>query len=194
MIPLNQKGFAALEALLILVIFAIIGGTGWYVMSSKNDIYQNYDSANSSSSPVNSATKKNFEIKEWGVKATYVGKVDLIYKVTSDNIGENWAQLSSKQMKQADPTCDEQSQLGGIIIRLHSGENLRGPAGDDTGQSVESAIKTGVISEYSQVGDYYYFFQRPQAACGSDGSQAAAFQGDTFDAAKQVAKSFTAAE
>ena len=82
--------------------------------------------------------------------------------------------------------------MGGIIVRLHSGDHLRGPSGDDTGQTVESAISSGVISEYSHVGDYYYYFQKPQAACGADGSKADQLQSPTLDAAREAAKSFVA--
>jgi uncharacterized protein HemX len=49
---INQKGFAALEAVLILVIAAIIGGTGYYVYQtynkstdSQNTAHQNAESA-----------------------------------------------------------------------------------------------------------------------------------------------------
>ncbi|HEX5448016.1 MAG TPA: hypothetical protein VFW90_02330 [Candidatus Saccharimonadales bacterium] len=47
----SQKGFAALEGLLILIIIAIIGGTGYYVWHSKNQIDSVYSSTANSSVP-----------------------------------------------------------------------------------------------------------------------------------------------
>jgi len=51
-----QKGFAAQEGLLILIIIAIIGGTGWYVLHSKNSANSVYKAADkvSSEQPVTS--------------------------------------------------------------------------------------------------------------------------------------------
>jgi hypothetical protein len=42
----NHKGFAALEGLLIFVIIAILGFTGWYVYSARNKTNQTLDNAN----------------------------------------------------------------------------------------------------------------------------------------------------
>lgn len=44
----TQKGFAVLESLLILVIIAIIGGTGYYVWHAKKYAYNTYDTTTSS--------------------------------------------------------------------------------------------------------------------------------------------------
>jgi hypothetical protein len=46
----NQKGFGAIEALLILVVVGIVGGTGYFVLNSKNDT-DKLLTADSSSSP-----------------------------------------------------------------------------------------------------------------------------------------------
>lgn len=45
----KQNGFAVLESLLILVIIAIIGGTGYYVWRSKNQTNKTLDNASSAS-------------------------------------------------------------------------------------------------------------------------------------------------
>ena len=37
---LNENGFSILEGLLILVIFGIIGGAGYYVYQSQKDTYE----------------------------------------------------------------------------------------------------------------------------------------------------------
>jgi hypothetical protein len=46
----NQKGFSAVEGMLILVIVGIIGGVGWYVWNSNNKANQSLDNASKASS------------------------------------------------------------------------------------------------------------------------------------------------
>lgn len=41
----NKSGFAVLETLLILIIIAIIGGTGWYVMTSKSKTNETFSNS-----------------------------------------------------------------------------------------------------------------------------------------------------
>ena len=45
MIKLKNKGFAGLEVLLIVVIAGIVGGTGWYVLRTKDKDNQNEQQA-----------------------------------------------------------------------------------------------------------------------------------------------------
>ena len=201
----KQKGFAVLESLLIIVIIAVIGGIGWYALHTKHQTDKILSQADkiSQSTPVNqskqtstsspTSSKKPLNIKEWGVQSQYSSPVDIIYTIKTDDIGEVWAQISSSQLTAADSECDTTSQLGGIIVRIKAGENLRGPAGQDTGQSVEAAISSGVLSEYSHVGDYYYYFQRPEATCGTT-QQTSNLQDETLSAAKAVAKNFQASQ
>jgi hypothetical protein len=59
---LNQNGFAALESLLILVIIAIIGGTGYFVWHSKSQVNKNLNNAavsNSSTDTKNNLSSNN---------------------------------------------------------------------------------------------------------------------------------------
>lgn len=173
----TQTGFAVLEGLLILVIVAIIGGTGYYVWHSKSQTDKNLDNASSTNqvTPTKDSTKKtntnvavsgnSIDIKEWGVKASYSENSTLIYKITSQGNGV-WAQLSSKEMYDMDPDCDASSQMAGIIVRQKTGSDLANPDGSDSGETIDSAVKDGTVSLYSKVGDYYYWYQSPQAACG----------------------------
>jgi hypothetical protein len=193
----TQKGFAVLEGLLLLVVVGMIAGSGWYAFHSKHqtDKILSQSEKTSQSTPAASKntviTQKYLTIKEWGVKGPYQSDVDLSYKITSDDIGEVWAQMSSTQLKAAAPECDEQSQMGGVIIRYHKGDDLRGPAGQDTGQTIEQAIKSNVLTEYSHVGDYYYYFEHPQAACGVS-QKSVDIQGSTLSAVKEAAQNFQA--
>jgi type II secretory pathway component PulJ len=49
----NPKGFSAIEALLILVIVAIIGGTGWYIWHSRSNTDKTLTANSSSTSNFN---------------------------------------------------------------------------------------------------------------------------------------------
>jgi Tfp pilus assembly protein PilV len=193
----TQSGFALVESLLIILILVIIGFGGYYVWHTQKQTDKTLDTAAATSQKAaqtesnNAATLKYLTIPEWGVKGAYTGNVDLTYKITSDDIGETWAQLSSKQLKAAAPECDEQSQMGGIIVRIHKGEDLRGPAGQDTGQTVDEAVGSQVLTEFSLVGDYYYYFEHPQAAC-STSQKATDAQSLTLDSAKNAAKNLKA--
>lgn len=195
----NNNGFALIESILIILTFVIIGFGGYYVWHTQRTTDKvNSDTVAAGNSQVVSKpdnTSKTLSIKEWGVKAKYTSGVDLIYNIKTDDEGESWAQTSSTQLVNSDPEhCSLDSQLGGIISRLHSGADMFGPAGQDTGVTIEQAIKDGSLSEYSHVGDYYYFYQHPQAACGSDGSESEKLQAKTLDAVQQAAKNLIAIE
>src|SRR5665213_1160694 len=55
---ISQKGFAALEGILILVIIAIIGGTGYYVWHSKNQTDKTLIAASNTNQTTTTKTNK----------------------------------------------------------------------------------------------------------------------------------------
>lgn len=75
----SQKGFAVLETLLILVILAIIGGTGWYVYKSKNDIYQSYDSTGNSQNSIPKKPAAKADTSTWKDYTNKAGRFSLKY-------------------------------------------------------------------------------------------------------------------
>lgn len=71
----NQKGFGAVEALIIVVIVGFMGFAGWYIWqknSTKNDTAQTnstkQDKDNSTKENKDKTEDKYLEIKEWGVR------------------------------------------------------------------------------------------------------------------------------
>lgn len=54
----NQKGFATIEAVLIIIIVAIVGGTGYYIYHATNKSNQALDTANSTANSVTVRQKK----------------------------------------------------------------------------------------------------------------------------------------
>ncbi|MBX4201449.1 hypothetical protein KW803_00935 [Candidatus Saccharibacteria bacterium] len=71
----NQKGFGAVEGLLILVIVGIIGFVGWYVWNAKNDADNKLDAANNTSqlTSVNKATSKQSTTESTPYNFTQLG-------------------------------------------------------------------------------------------------------------------------
>jgi hypothetical protein len=69
----SQKGFAALAGLLIIVILAIIGGTGYYVWHSKNQADSAYDkTANQSVKTIKTPTSRSLVESANAVKTTFL--------------------------------------------------------------------------------------------------------------------------
>src|SRR6185503_5287247 len=92
----TQKGFAALESLLILAIIAVIGGIGWYAYNSKSKTDKILSQADKISQDAPLATKKSsisptsqnyLTIKEWGIKIklTDASKITYTYSNKSGN-------------------------------------------------------------------------------------------------------------
>jgi hypothetical protein len=123
----EQKGFAALEGLLILVIIAIIGGTGWYVMKAKDNTDKTLSqTANSSAQKSNKAKTSNsrFDLKELGISIVLPPDLkDLTYdaqQITSVSGGKTTAlYMSSASFKKVQQKCygDSTSESFGAIGR-----------------------------------------------------------------------------
>lgn len=174
----GQKGFAAIEAVLVLVVVAILAGTGYYVYhaNKKTDATLNAASKASQSSPAKTTKKKAsakqpadstatqyFTIKEWGVRASETNGDTLTYKFVSGS--DNSIEVISQKLSQYG--CTDRGAGG--IARLKGTDpasNIYPPAPAD--QTV--AQYAAGISGYGHVGDYYYFFIHDQAACGNIGA------------------------
>jgi Tfp pilus assembly protein PilV len=105
----NQSGFSAIEALLILVIVGIIGGTGWYVMHANKNTNDTLN--NSGLGTATKSTKKASSVPapqadptaSWTPYSSKTGKFSLKYPTT-------WA--TSTKVKGCD-TEDSLILLGG---------------------------------------------------------------------------------
>ena len=167
----NYKGFSAVEALLVLVIIGIIAATGYFVMHAQKQTSKSLDNAASSSQAVaaskkSSSSKTYLEIKEWGVKAPYDGKLTIKYKIQTEG-SLMWADFSSDELNASDPNCTTDGGYGGAITKIKAGQDVALADGSASGQTVEQMIASGTLKTYSHIGNYYYYYQHPQAACGS---------------------------
>ncbi len=171
----SQSGFAALEAVLLVVIVAIIGGTGYFVYHANKKTNSTFNSAAkvAQSTPQQKTKKKSttpaktttttpaptqayFTITEWGVRAPYNGTDTLTYRLNADKTS---ATAISKQLVGLDAGC---ATFGaGQIARLSASDVLY-----DGGPTIAQAAVQDP-GDYGHVGNYYYHFVHDQAACGN---------------------------
>lgn len=79
---IDQRGFSALEVILIVVIVCLFGGIGWYVWG----INQTGSSNNNTSTTSTTEKTNTLTIKEWGVKLTDPEiPSDATYKIVTNN-------------------------------------------------------------------------------------------------------------
>ena len=173
----NQKGFTTVEGLLILVIVAIIGGTGYYVYHSQKQTDKTLDSAaNTSQSAVNqkttaakttqAASTGYLVIKEWGVKFKEdSSSTDAYYKFypADEDPNQQYLYLDSKDLD-AHSAPDGTSCAGEYIAILSRYNN--GDSGINDPMNAAIAEKT--------VGNYTYTMatlKQSAAACLYDDNQ-----------------------
>ena len=169
-----QQGFAVIEAILIIVIIAIAGGTGYYVYQSNNKAADTYDAAGDSASAVTQSNKKGANtdsraekylvIKEWNVK------IPLTEAISNANYrfenGYVYVGISG-----AGDICSASSSTGSIaaISRFTASE-----VDPDTNKTYLSAYDT-LESAYrpTLLNGYYYSLKGSQAACSDDDAELA---------------------
>jgi hypothetical protein len=170
----TEKGFTAVEGLLIILILLVIGGIGYMVYHNNHKTNTTTVSTTATKTPSSSSTKstkssqKYFTITQWGIKAPYNGNLSLEYSIASSN-GQTYAQLSSSQLDASDPECQSDGNDGGIITRYSSTDTVQNQDGTDSGLTPAQYFSKYDISPstYAHVGDYYYWYSHPQSACGS---------------------------
>jgi hypothetical protein len=163
-----QKGFAHVVGLVLVLLVAVVGGTGYFVWQSVQKADKN--SAAASQSKNNSTTNKTpqptqnvssqkyFKIKEWGVEAPYSGALNLQYRPGSDG---SYIIFSSKELIATDPAC----KTAAIINRAKPTKDM----GFGMTAAEEAAyLDNKGFKDHSFVGGYYYFASHGQAACSED--------------------------
>ena len=166
----NQSGFAILEALLILVIVAVISGVGWYAVHTKHqtDKILAQSEKTSQSVPLSaqktSAPQDYINIREWGVKLkTSDITRDAIYKV----VNEHTAYLTTGAYENVAPGCALNGKTGSLI-RGKAGYEVVGPGSytiENSGTSYVNDAGQTVQQNPVKVGEYYFMWSGPQAPC-----------------------------
>jgi len=176
--PFNQKGFAAAQAILLVVILAMIGGTGYFVYQANKKTDDTYNQASqvAQTSPAKKIAKKKavakantpsqaqryLEIKEWGVRLPVPANVnteDIYYAINSTSFQPNdIAWLGSSKLKAIAASCDPGSKgsspFGGIERLTPANYQISLQHPDDSG-----------VSAGTKLGDYYYAWQKRPYNC-----------------------------
>jgi hypothetical protein len=95
----NQKGFAAIEALVILVILILIGFAGWFVWSRSSKPAPNAPSENNETTKTSDASTPNVKI---GWKTVSKNGLTVSYPEAWDNVEENYQKLQVDGKLQGD--------------------------------------------------------------------------------------------
>jgi hypothetical protein len=182
----TDAGFSLIEGLLCVIALSLIVFVGYYVFHSNQVATKTYNQASNvaqsnpakqskdSHSSDESATKL-VSIKEWGVKASYLGSSTLSYKISVNDTSKAASQaiFSSSELTAADSKC---SGHGGWIMRYAPDANA-----SEDGTGVLTAKDRAAQSDptmYKLINGYYYFFAHDQAAC-SDTTAATDLQAQT---------------
>ncbi len=174
---MNSKGFTVVHGLLMLVIIAIIGGSGFFVYKAQEDTNGSLDNtAHGSDSSIDIPKKeksdaldnpaqKYLEIPQWGVKVPLSDSLkDLEYKVLGNTnaFGEKQPQIKfyTKETNDLGLVCDSNYK----ILTMNRGRAIDVPVlGDGPGpeNTTENTYKylfdnkaSGLFSIHH--GDYYY--------------------------------------
>lgn len=167
---LNKKGFTAIEAMLAVVMVAIIAFVGYYVYHTQSQSNKTLASATqvANSSPAKGSTKKvttttptstqkYFIINEWGIRAPYSGILTLQYGAGANS---NTFDVSSTQLDTGGPsaTCALNSAAAGYIQRYLPTDEI---APSETIQSFvgqDFAASNSQAPIYAKVNGYYYIY------------------------------------
>jgi hypothetical protein len=178
----NQSGFGVVEALLILVIVAIVGGTGFYVyqaqqntnkaLTSDSSTTPNFKKkttkAASSSSQNTTATAANIlKIPELGVQLTIPASLSKVtYAALEGRTGE-YGVTDARLLAENPPCTAQNAPLGRILV-------------------ADTAFKNeGGVHGYSQKlsnGKYFQILHNSGAACEDQTQSASANEAEDSDA------------
>lgn len=166
---INQKGFSAFEALIIALILAIIGGTGYYAYqankkaSASQGTKSSVQKAVTKKDTTNTAPASQYLVfKEWGVRMKLATNLsDAYYEFLPNETST--AYLSTTSLVAVAPACAPASTSLGAIFRQTVADYQTAIA------NPSDANAPGNI----KIGDYYYGFISAQASCFDDTNTAA---------------------
>ena len=173
----NQKGFGAVEIILIIVIIGILGFVGWYVWNAQKKTNTSLDNASKSQPEPQKATPKSsttpdasyLKVSEWGIKMAIPSELTSVtYTIDKDTLV-----INSNQQK-ALTTCGSgfNPQIMWGLYREAAGslQNSDGSKMTDADANKNPA--------YKHVGAYYYHRKYPPIGCETESQKM-----DTLDGA-----------
>ena len=144
----NQYGFGAIEGLLVLVVIAIIGFTGWYVWHAKQTTDKNLTSG-SSSAPVFNKVKNN----------TYAG-----WKTYCDSATKDCFEYPQTWKLSSEPKIAEVVGPSGSVSVEYSNPSSADVGGPQTFHTTSLATLAKADSTLKIIGGYYPSNNSPEYA------------------------------
>jgi hypothetical protein len=142
--------------------------------------------------PLASPVTSYLTIKEWGVRAPFSGTPHLEYEYTApDSDGVSNVHFSSSELDAFGGICQSGKNYGGAIVRYPADAEFQLEA-EGSGQTAAAYIPAHYGSNYSKVGNYYFVYASPQAACG-DNQAALDAQDEATAAVRTLANTIEAA-
>ena len=159
----NQRGFGAVEAIIVLVIIAAITAVGYIVLHGHSSNIKPATTVNKPSTAAGSQNqtvrRSTLFIKNWGISLKYDGTqatLDYSFIGTADE-----AVLTSSQLSKAFPFC-------GLSVTANTGigKLVRGKVSDSyaSGQTYQQYVdKNPALA--ATIGAYVYIYQPAQEPC-----------------------------
>lgn len=158
----HQKGFGAIEVLVVILVLLLIGGAVWFVLNNKKDSKDSSSDKQSTSQTSRSGsdaeqkdeTASYLVIKEWGIKIPLSDELKgLGYRVKND--GGEYAAFTFDDLRGG-------TECGGDIavasLTRHTEDDV------DTVSGLKVKDMEGVV----KIDGYYYQPHLPQGACSDD--------------------------
>ncbi len=157
----NQKGFSVFEACIIVLVLVLLAVGAWFIWDKNKD--KNYEESANAAMQVEDVEEDAIPeqtyltIKEWGVR----------FKLSADNADgyyfieqgkPNYAYLSLTSLKDVDH-CGADDTTTGVYARFTV---------DEKDPIREEMLLIDEYPSAKKVGNYYFYFERPQASCSED--------------------------
>lgn len=181
----NQKGFTAVEALLTILILAVIGFGGYYVyhtnhktkiVSSSTTVAKTSTAPKPISAASSKPTQKYITISVWGVRVPYSSSDTLsVSNQTCDEPGDTVltgcsVDVNSQDLANAVGNCQSTRATGKVGYFYRMGTNDNYSWTDGSGYEPVQQWASQNPGQYTQIGNYYYAFDEIGAAWGGQGA------------------------
>lgn len=172
----NQSGSAHVVIIIVLIV-AVLGALGFIFWQNFVNKSANMNSSTSTSEQTEdqvSSDTSTITIGEWGVKGTYDTSADdatVSYVIRTNAEADVSSSSDDYELVYFDTSSvpSDCKGYGGVIKRFTADQEVQFSAGAAGVTSSEMyAQNGGDTDKFKKVGNYYYWYEGPQSACGTD--------------------------